>query len=474
VTHEYVGSSAPGVAANMFDYDAMGRETDDWQCLDVMCTQNASVINSWQAYDLAGNMDYLNDGSGNGMYTSFDSAGRVSSVTTVPQPQLEVQGFPSETLISSTVYGPAGPTQVTLGDGQTESYGYDKRMRVSSFQRTNKADPSNIDYAYSLQYYPNGNVESATETFAAGSGSWRYNYDDLDRLTSAINASFGEGCAYSYDAYGNMTSEGPAGTGSDQCFSQSFSYGGNGVLNLNAISGYCYDASGNLLDDGPCPSSGIHKYSYDGEGRLASTNYGAESFVYNGDGRRIGASNGSGGYANVVYNDITGDPVSQLTNNSLTGARDLWANGRHIGYFLNNALTWTATDWLGSERVRTDSGGNLIGAFESLPFGNGQVTLSGSDNDDIHFTGKERDTISNDASGTHGLDYFGARFYSSDLGRFMSPDDGDGGDNDPSNPQSWNLYSYVLNNPLSNTDPDGHSVQVCSVGSDGSQGSVRS
>jgi hypothetical protein len=46
------------------------------------------------------------------------------------------------------------------------------------------------------------------------------------------------------------------------------------------------------------------------------------------------------------------------------------------------------------------------------------------------------------------------------MGRFMSPDDGDTGDSDPSNPQSWNLYSYVQNNPLTNVDPDGHDCVV--------------
>ena len=64
-------------------------------------------------------------------------------------------------------------------------------------------------------------------------------------------------------------------------------------------------------------------------------------------------------------------------------------------------------------------------------------------------TGKERDTES-------GNDYFEARYFGSSMGRFLSPDNGDGGDNDPSNPQSWNLYSYVQNNPLTSTDPDGH------------------
>jgi RHS repeat-associated protein len=62
------------------------------------------------------------------------------------------------------------------------------------------------------------------------------------------------------------------------------------------------------------------------------------------------------------------------------------------------------------------------------------------------FTGKERDSES-------GNDYFGAKYYASSMGRFMSPDNGI--DQDQTNPQSWNLYSYVRNNPLSRIDPNG-------------------
>ena len=62
-------------------------------------------------------------------------------------------------------------------------------------------------------------------------------------------------------------------------------------------------------------------------------------------------------------------------------------------------------------------------------------------------TGKERDAET-------GLDYFGARYMSSNMGRFMSPDPGNIGA-DPKNPQSWNMYSYVVNNPLKFTDPTG-------------------
>src|SRR5580658_8042057 len=65
-----------------------------------------------------------------------------------------------------------------------------------------------------------------------------------------------------------------------------------------------------------------------------------------------------------------------------------------------------------------------------------------------HFTGKERDTES-------GNDYFGARYYASSMGRFMSPDPSGLEYADATNPQGLNLYAYVLNNSLIFIDPTG-------------------
>jgi len=72
------------------------------------------------------------------------------------------------------------------------------------------------------------------------------------------------------------------------------------------------------------------------------------------------------------------------------------------------------------------------------------------------FTGKERDAES-------GNDYFGARYYSSAMGRMLSPDPSNMGAN-PANPQTWNMYSYSLNNPLIMTDPTG--LYVCEDSTD--------
>jgi RHS repeat-associated protein len=71
----------------------------------------------------------------------------------------------------------------------------------------------------------------------------------------------------------------------------------------------------------------------------------------------------------------------------------------------------------------------------------------------MHFTGKQRDTES-------GLDNFGARYNSSSIGRFMSPDSS--AYVKPINPQSWNLYAYALNSPLLYVDPSGNTVSLAS------------
>jgi len=75
------------------------------------------------------------------------------------------------------------------------------------------------------------------------------------------------------------------------------------------------------------------------------------------------------------------------------------------------------------------------------------------------FTGKERDSES-------GLDYFGDRYYSNGLGRFITPDWAAKAAAVPyaefADPQSLNLYSYVRNIPTTKYDADGH-FQQCST-----------
>jgi RHS repeat-associated protein len=70
------------------------------------------------------------------------------------------------------------------------------------------------------------------------------------------------------------------------------------------------------------------------------------------------------------------------------------------------------------------------------------------------FTGKERDTES-------GLDYFGARYYASSMGRWMSPDLLNVTEKRMMNPSSTlNKYAYAADNPLKYFDPDGQDITI--------------
>jgi len=120
--------------------------------------------------------------------------------------------------------------------------------------------------------------------------------------------------------------------------------------------------------------------------------------------------------------------------------------------FPGGAVSYYFSDHLKSTSVVTDAAGNIKAESDYYAFG-GELQLTNNDSNHYKFTGKERDTES-------GLDYFGARYYSNGLGRFTSPDL-PFIDQHPGDPQSWNLYTYVRNNPLRFRDPTGNSLQGC-------------
>jgi RHS repeat-associated protein len=150
---------------------------------------------------------------------------------------------------------------------------------------------------------------------------------------------------------------------------------------------------------------------------------------------------------------------------------------RELSGALYRETFWLVSDHLGSPRMVADKSGSLAGVqrHDYLPFGGellagtgGRTTTQGyvaSDNVRQKFTGKERD-------GETQLDYFGARYFSSTQGRFTSADDFFK-DSQVSDPQSWNKYSYVRNNPLKLVDPTGEKADVTvSVNEDTHTGTI--
>jgi RHS repeat-associated protein len=296
-------------------------------------------------------------------------------------------------------------------------------------------------------YAGNGNLLSFTDLI---NGQWTATYDTLNRvLTATVAGTPSTTLTWSYDAFGNRQPQGPNG----------------GTLNYppgnNRISGsgYTYDASGNITED---PSN---QYAYDGEGRLCTvynkTLFTYTGYAYDGLGNRVAKGTATNGLNcdntfTATSSFVVGPNGEQLDEMNATGAvySNVFANGKLLATYQFPTSKWTfaLNDWLGTKRFVANADGTKAETCTGLPFGDGPpCTGTGSDPSPQHFTGKERDTES-------GLDYFGARYYGSNMGRMMSPDPGNIGAN-PANPQSWNMYSYSLNNPLTMTDPSG--LYVC-------------
>ncbi|MGI8772833.1 MAG: RHS repeat-associated core domain-containing protein [Acidobacteriaceae bacterium] len=130
----------------------------------------------------------------------------------------------------------------------------------------------------------------------------------------------------------------------------------------------------------------------------------------------------------------------------------LQADGKLIAKNGAAGLYYYHTDNLGSTRQLIPAANILAGAaWDYAPFG--QDLYNSGYPEVLTFTGHQTDYES-------GLQYFGARYYSANQGRFLSPDWADKPEavpySDLTDPQSLNLYGYVRNNPLSKTDADGH------------------
>ena len=106
-------------------------------------------------------------------------------------------------------------------------------------------------------------------------------------------------------------------------------------------------------------------------------------------------------------------------------------------------------DAVGSVRAVTDATGAVVRRYDYRPFGEGDGVSAGAD--PLRFTGKERDAET-------GLDYFGARHYAQRTGRFTTVDPVQTTSDNLADPQRWNRYAYVRNNPLRFSDPDGRCI----------------
>jgi RHS repeat-associated protein len=176
---------------------------------------------------------------------------------------------------------------------------------------------------------------------------------------------------------------------------------------------------------------------------------------------------------NKVWRKFTFSPITTSKIRVFINAvPDAWSRVVEIQAFGTSAggekVQWLVPDHLGTPRIILDQTGSLanVKRHDYLPFGEelfagtgGRTIAHGYTGDGVRqqFTSKERDDET-------GLDYFIARYYSSNQGRFTSFDPGSFV---PADPQSWNRYLYTQNNPLKFTDPTGEDLYITGDYADG-------
>ncbi len=129
------------------------------------------------------------------------------------------------------------------------------------------------------------------------------------------------------------------------------------------------------------------------------------------------------------------------------GATAVYTSGPTLSYFRH-------PDWLGSSRFASTPGRTMYYSGAYAPFGEAYAEAGTADRS---FTAQNQDTIQ---GSTTGLYDFLFRQYAQ-YGRWISPDPAGLGVVDSANPQTWNRYSYVLNNPTALIDPLGLATGAC-------------
>jgi RHS repeat-associated protein len=289
-----------------------------------------------------------------------------------------------------------------------------------------------------------------------------YSYDQLNRISLAVetvggNQSWGQ--SFGYDRYGNRQfNESLTTTLPKNCVENNSpvmcavdrkiynpSINASNDNKLDTSQGYAFDSNGNTTLE-----AAGQTFIYDSDNKQVevrnSSNQLVGHYVYDGDGKRVKKVVPASGEVTIFVYDATGKQIAEYSTNILP------VEDAEVAYL--------TADHLGSPRINTDRDGNVTARHDYCPFGeeivgNGGRTVGlGYVDDSVRkkFTGYERDNETD-------LDFAQARMYSKSIGRFTTSDPLMASARSPQ-PQSWNRYTYVWNNPLTLVDPNGMDVKL--------------
>jgi RHS repeat-associated protein len=321
-----------------------------------------------------------------------------------------------------------------MGNGTTGTRTYNSLMQMTR-QTTNQMD---MEYRYTAGQN-NGRIAQSMDWVSGEQVN--YTYDSLKRLTGAATASGTWGTTYDYDGFGNLWSKSYAPA--DNPASLSVTYD----RTTNHQDGVGYDANGN-----PTTVNGVG-VAWDGENRLAyqSGYWGQQYWGFHGlpvppakwqydpFGKRVQSPGANGAIRVSLYN-LAGQVLYQMDCNT-DYYNEQCVPVQSFQYFGRKLLE--TTDRLGSVRALYNQ--NTWQWQQPTYYPYGEENANPLPDGTIKFATYLRDGP--------GQDYAMNRYYSSNLGRFYTPDPGGINTADPKRPGSWNRYAYVNNDPVNRHDP---------------------
>jgi RHS repeat-associated protein len=360
--------------------------------------------------------------------TTYDAVGRATGLNS-----WDPVNYVWNPVTSGATYNAAGQITGWQEGAVALTRGYDAARGWMTTLTASAGYPYNQTYL-NMQYGYNadGQATSVTDSVNSGQAVTSYTYDNLNRLASATTPNWS--MSWTYDEFGNRTSE--TGTGTAASLTSSLSY--DQSTNRITTSGYGYDSNGNLT------ASPGKTYAYDAFDHLVSGSYGAGN-SYDAFGRRI-AHTLSDGSTQFYFYDTGGkliqeyhfDPNVQCSvYGNLVPCPTLDGTPPIYTYFAGQRVgQWT--DRTGSKRRDASSTSHYY------PYGE---EITSTNNDTYKFAQLYRDSDS-------GLDYAKNRYYVSNIGRFLTPDRLHISPT-PAAPQSWSRYSYGNSDPVNWIDPGG-------------------
>jgi RHS repeat-associated protein len=331
---------------------------------------------------------------------------------------------------------------------------YDPLYRLTELTQQDGA--GTILAQYAATYDPTGKRQSLNETVAGVTATTTWAYDAADRLVREQRAMDGIPLwdrSFTYDRVGNRQTMQEAVAG----IQTTYTYHPNGLDQLATVQttgpggtttqAYTYDARGNLTSDG------TRSYQYDAADRLTAVTAGGSpvaTYVYDAAGRRARQTVGTT-TTTFLWDEASayGDVVAEIDGSGAVDTRYVLAAGTLLAQERGGRTHYLLGDMQGSTRLLATSGGTIAASYQYDAFGNLQHGPATPETSYL-YTGQQFDV----ATGLYALR---ARYYNPADGRFLSRDPYPV---DLAHPVELNRYVYVANDPVNAIDPLGLMAMV--------------